>query len=134
VRLFKKSEAFLKHFKWNRGFFHICEEFWTTLRLFKNIFRELEAFDYKCEAFIKTTRLFENIFREMEALFINLRLFQRLQGSFKIRKLKSKFILWAIRLFIYVWNWSYRLGCAKKRRNSRWSPKMVFGLTFSNVF
>jgi hypothetical protein len=38
------------------------------LRLFKDIFREVEAFDYNCEAFIKITRLFEDIFREIEAL------------------------------------------------------------------
>jgi hypothetical protein len=37
------------------------------LRLFKDIFRKLEAFDYKCEAFIKITRPFEDIFREMDA-------------------------------------------------------------------
>jgi hypothetical protein len=41
------------------------------LRLFKDIFREVEAYDYKCEAFIKITRLFEEIFREMEALIRN---------------------------------------------------------------
>jgi hypothetical protein len=51
-----------------------------TLRLFKDIFREVEAYDYKCEAFIKITRLFEDIFTEMEALIRNLRLFQKLRG------------------------------------------------------
>jgi hypothetical protein len=49
------------------------------LRLFKDIFRELEVSDYKCEAFIKITRLFEDIFKEMEASIRNLRLFQRLR-------------------------------------------------------
>jgi hypothetical protein len=34
------------------------------LRLFINIFSEVEVFDYKCEAFIKITRLFEDIFRD----------------------------------------------------------------------
>jgi hypothetical protein len=35
------------------------------LRLFKEIFIELEAFDYKCET-LKTTRgLFDNTFRKM---------------------------------------------------------------------
>jgi hypothetical protein len=48
------------------------------LGLFKDIFRESEAFDYNCEAFMKITRLFEDIFREMEASIRNLRLFQRL--------------------------------------------------------
>jgi hypothetical protein len=38
------------------------------LGLFKDIFRELEAFDYKCEAFIKKTRLFEDIFKEVKRL------------------------------------------------------------------
>jgi hypothetical protein len=47
VRLFKKSEPFLKRLK------------------------------RKCEAFIKIMRLFEDIFREMKVLIINLRLFQR---------------------------------------------------------
>jgi hypothetical protein len=47
------------------------------LRLFNNIFREVEAFDLKCEVFIKITRLFEDLFREMEALIRNLRLFHR---------------------------------------------------------
>jgi hypothetical protein len=37
------------------------------LRLFKDIFREVEASDYKCEAFIKVTRLFEEIFYGNEA-------------------------------------------------------------------
>jgi hypothetical protein len=46
------------------------------LRLFKDTFRELEAFDYKCEVFIKMTRLFEDISREMEASIRNLRLFK----------------------------------------------------------
>jgi hypothetical protein len=50
------------------------------LRLFKNIFREVEAFDYKCEIFIEITRLFDHIFREMEALIRNLRLFKILRG------------------------------------------------------
>jgi hypothetical protein len=45
------------------------------LRLFKEIFRELEAFDYKCEAFIKIKRVFEDIFRDMEASKRNLRQF-----------------------------------------------------------
>jgi hypothetical protein len=36
--------------------------------------RKVEAFDYKCEAFIKIMRLFEDIFTEMEALIRNLRL------------------------------------------------------------
>jgi hypothetical protein len=46
------------------------------LRLFKDIFREVEAFDYKCEAFIKVTRLFEGIFNGNEAFFqSDLRLF-----------------------------------------------------------
>jgi hypothetical protein len=30
-----------------------------TWRLFKGIFREVEAFDYKCEAFLKITRHFQ---------------------------------------------------------------------------
>jgi hypothetical protein len=47
VRLFKKSEPFLKRLK------------------------------KKCEAFIKITRLFEDNFREIEVLIRNLRLFQR---------------------------------------------------------
>jgi hypothetical protein len=47
------------------------------LRLFKDIFRELEALDYMCEAFIETTRLFEDIFREMEAFFLEMRGFYK---------------------------------------------------------
>jgi hypothetical protein len=35
--------------------------------VFKDMFREVEAFDYKCKAFIKVTRLFEDIFIEMKA-------------------------------------------------------------------
>jgi hypothetical protein len=53
------------------------------LRLFKDIFREVEAFDYKFKAFIKITKLFEDIFREIEALIRNLMLFQRLRGFLK---------------------------------------------------
>jgi hypothetical protein len=41
----------------------------------KDIFRELEAFDYKYEDFIKTMRVFEDIFRELDASIRNLRLF-----------------------------------------------------------
>jgi hypothetical protein len=55
VRLFKNSEAFLKHLKRNEGLFSDVKR--LILRLFENIFREFEAFDYKCEAFIKITRL-----------------------------------------------------------------------------
>jgi hypothetical protein len=40
------------------------------LRLFKDIFREVEAFDYKCEAFIKVTRLFKDIFNGNEGMEI----------------------------------------------------------------
>jgi hypothetical protein len=54
------------------------------LRLFKDIFRELEALDFKCEAFLKIMRVFEDIFRKMEASKIDLRLFQRLRGFLKI--------------------------------------------------
>jgi hypothetical protein len=58
------------------------------LRLFEDVFREVEAFNYyKCEAFIKMTRIFEDILREMEALIRHLRLFQRLQGFSKITRL-----------------------------------------------
>jgi hypothetical protein len=46
------------------------------LRLFKETFRELEAFHYYYEAFIKITRLFEEIFKEMEASTRNLRVFK----------------------------------------------------------
>jgi hypothetical protein len=47
------------------------------LKLFKEIFGELEASDYyMCEVFIKTTRLFEDIFREIEALIKNLDYFK----------------------------------------------------------
>jgi hypothetical protein len=42
------------------------------LKLFEDIFIELEAFDYKCEVFIKIARVFEDIFREMEASIRNL--------------------------------------------------------------
>jgi hypothetical protein len=42
------------------------------LKLFKDIFRELEAYDHKCEAFIEIAGLFEHIFREMEASIRNL--------------------------------------------------------------
>jgi hypothetical protein len=57
------------------------------LRLFKDIFREVEAFHYKCEAFIKITRLFEDIFREMEALIRNLRFLKTF--SMELRLFKS---------------------------------------------
>jgi hypothetical protein len=69
-----------------RMFLKRCEAFssnerdFDDFRLFKNIFRKLEAFDYKCEAFIHITRLFEDLFREIQALIRNLRLFQRLRG------------------------------------------------------
>jgi hypothetical protein len=36
-----------------------------ALRLFKDIFREDEAFDYKWEAFIKVPRIFENIKKKL---------------------------------------------------------------------
>jgi hypothetical protein len=48
------------------------------VRLFKDIFREMEALDYKNETFKKITRHFEHIFREIEASIRNLRLFERL--------------------------------------------------------
>jgi hypothetical protein len=38
------------------------------LKLFKDIFRKVEAFDFKFEALINVTRLFEHIFNEIEAL------------------------------------------------------------------
>jgi hypothetical protein len=38
------------------------------LRLFKDIFRELEAFDYKREAFSKITGLIKDIFNRNKAL------------------------------------------------------------------
>jgi hypothetical protein len=60
------------------------------LRLFKDIFREVEAFDYNSEPFLKITRLLEDIFIEMEALIRNLRLFQRLSGFLKIFSMKSR--------------------------------------------
>jgi hypothetical protein len=53
------------------------------VRLFKDIFREEEAFDYKCQAFIKISRLLEDIFREMEALIRDLKLFQRFSRHFQ---------------------------------------------------
>jgi hypothetical protein len=37
----------------------------------------MEAFEYECEAFIKITKLFKDIFREMEALIRILRLSKR---------------------------------------------------------
>jgi hypothetical protein len=43
------------------------EAFLKLIRLFNDIFREVEAFDYNCEASIKFTRLFEDIFTEMKA-------------------------------------------------------------------
>jgi hypothetical protein len=39
-------------------------------RLFKYIFKEMEAFVSKCEAFVKITRLLKDIFREVEAFFL----------------------------------------------------------------
>jgi hypothetical protein len=47
------------------------------LKLFKNIFREMEAFDYKCEAFIKITRLYEDIFNGTEAFLNRFRAFSK---------------------------------------------------------
>jgi hypothetical protein len=61
------------------------------LRLFKDIFREVEAFDYKCEAFIRITSHIEDIFREMEALIRNLTLFQRLRGFLKTFSMELRF-------------------------------------------
>jgi hypothetical protein len=61
------------------------------LRLFKEIFRVVEAFNYKCEAFIEIPRLFEEIYRQMEALTRNprlfksdVKLFQRIRGFLKL--------------------------------------------------
>jgi hypothetical protein len=50
--LFKESEAFLNYSQRNWGFFHYCGTVWKILRLFKYIFKEMEAFVYKCEAFV----------------------------------------------------------------------------------
>jgi hypothetical protein len=66
------------------------------LRLFKDIFREVETFDYKFVAFITITRLFEDFFREMEALIRNLRLFSKittLRGFLKTFSMELRFFL-----------------------------------------
>jgi hypothetical protein len=59
VRLFKKSEAFLKHLNGK------CEAFIKITRLFEDSFRKME-FNKKFEASSKITRLFEDIFNGIE--------------------------------------------------------------------
>jgi hypothetical protein len=52
------------------------------LKLFRDIFREIEAF-------IKIMRFFEDIFREMEALIRNLRLFEDI-----FKRIEAFFLKW----------------------------------------
>jgi hypothetical protein len=52
----KDYETFKRHFKTSGGFVLKCGVFIKMMRLFENIFREIEAF-------IKITRFFEDIFR-----------------------------------------------------------------------
>jgi hypothetical protein len=62
----------------------------VELRLFKDIFKKIEAFDYKFEAFIKITRLFVDIFREIKALIRNLRLIFKLRGFLNTFSMKLR--------------------------------------------
>jgi hypothetical protein len=50
------------------------DRFWGFLKTFSE---KWDTFDFKCEAIIKIMRLFEDIFREMESLIRNLSLLQR---------------------------------------------------------
>jgi hypothetical protein len=75
VRLFKKSEAFLKHLKRN--------VFFSNVRHFERLLSFLKTFSDNLRLLIISLRLFEDISRKIEASIRKLRLFQRLKGFLK---------------------------------------------------